>query len=388
MKRQRGRGRKPSQNSNRSFESTGPDIKIRGSAQHVCEKYQQLARDAMSSGDRVMAENYLQHAEHYYRILMASMPQGLSVQRADGTDSRRFSNSDPDRSDDGSDDEDGSEGDNSDDDEFAGLGNATEDRFGVSNHAMNRQPDRAQNEAQVYSHSGGRERRPEYRGDNSGRRDDNRRDNNRRDDHRRDDRQRQDRNRDPRARDGRDGNGQQPREERFRSDRGPNDRPMVDRNSAERPNNGRANNRSDNRPDSRSDNRTDNRSGQDRAPQPARERGPRPPELIGGDGLERTLGRSVPRSPERSRDEIDEPFGAATANHNHGDQPLVDFRADNAEPTQTRRSGRNRSRFRPNARREDGSAGGDGNASTSSADSQAREARPDRGAEGSFTSDN
>ena len=53
-------------------------MKIRGTATHVYEKYLQLARDAGSQGDRVMAENYLQHAEHYYRILMAQ--GGLQAQ--------------------------------------------------------------------------------------------------------------------------------------------------------------------------------------------------------------------------------------------------------------------------------------------------------------------
>ena len=75
MKRSRGRGRRPQQSHNRAFDSTGPDVKIRGTAAHVYEKYLQLARDAGSAGDRVMAENYLQHAEHYYRILMAQGPQ-------------------------------------------------------------------------------------------------------------------------------------------------------------------------------------------------------------------------------------------------------------------------------------------------------------------------
>jgi len=76
VKRSRGRGRRPQQtNHNRAFDSTGPDVKIRGTAAHVYEKYLQLARDAGSMGDRVMAENYLQHAEHYYRILMAQGPQ-------------------------------------------------------------------------------------------------------------------------------------------------------------------------------------------------------------------------------------------------------------------------------------------------------------------------
>ena len=74
MKRSRGRGRRPQgnhHNHNRSFDSAGPDVKIRGTAASVYEKYLQLARDAGSAGDRVMQENYLQHAEHYYRILMA-----------------------------------------------------------------------------------------------------------------------------------------------------------------------------------------------------------------------------------------------------------------------------------------------------------------------------
>ena len=59
----------------RSYESSGPDVKIRGNAQHVAERYAQLARDSLSSGDRVMAENYLQHAEHYNRIIAAAMLQ-------------------------------------------------------------------------------------------------------------------------------------------------------------------------------------------------------------------------------------------------------------------------------------------------------------------------
>lgn len=59
----------------RNYESNGPDVKIRGSAQQIAEKYATLARDAHSSGDRVMAENYLQHAEHYNRIIAAAMAQ-------------------------------------------------------------------------------------------------------------------------------------------------------------------------------------------------------------------------------------------------------------------------------------------------------------------------
>jgi hypothetical protein len=62
-------------NPNRTYDSSGPEIKIRGSASHVYEKYLQLARDANSGGDRIMAENYLQHAEHYYRIMAAAAAQ-------------------------------------------------------------------------------------------------------------------------------------------------------------------------------------------------------------------------------------------------------------------------------------------------------------------------
>ncbi|MEO0881276.1 MAG: DUF4167 domain-containing protein [Pseudomonadota bacterium] len=79
MKRQRGRGRRSgggnNNNPNRHFESNGPDVKIRGSAQQILDKYQQYARDAQSSGDRVSAENYLQHAEHYSRVLAGMQPK-------------------------------------------------------------------------------------------------------------------------------------------------------------------------------------------------------------------------------------------------------------------------------------------------------------------------
>lgn len=67
--------RKGSNPLTRTYDSSGPDIKIRGTAQHVAEKYAALARDAQSSGDRVMAENYLQHAEHYNRIIAAAQAQ-------------------------------------------------------------------------------------------------------------------------------------------------------------------------------------------------------------------------------------------------------------------------------------------------------------------------
>ena len=101
-RRMRGRGNNNNNNNNnnsnnnnrrgpnplpRTYESNGPDVKIRGSAQQIAEKYTTLARDAQSSGDRVMAENYLQHAEHYNRIIAAAqaqMPiQNVQPQRSD-----------------------------------------------------------------------------------------------------------------------------------------------------------------------------------------------------------------------------------------------------------------------------------------------------------------
>ena len=60
---------------NRVFESAGPDGKVRGTPQQVIEKYQTLARDATLAGDPVAAENFLQHAEHYVRLLAEANAQ-------------------------------------------------------------------------------------------------------------------------------------------------------------------------------------------------------------------------------------------------------------------------------------------------------------------------
>jgi hypothetical protein len=98
MKRQRGRGRKPGggggggggsnhgNHGNRSLESNGPEVKIRGTAAQIYEKYSQYARDAQSGGDRVKYESYLQHAEHYFRIMAATMPRDrlLAAQNGEG----------------------------------------------------------------------------------------------------------------------------------------------------------------------------------------------------------------------------------------------------------------------------------------------------------------
>ncbi len=88
------RGRNPNNNSSnnggnrkgpnpltRSYESNGPDVKIRGNAHHVAEKYLQLARDAQSSGDPVAAESYLQHAEHYFRLIASAQQAQMGHSR-------------------------------------------------------------------------------------------------------------------------------------------------------------------------------------------------------------------------------------------------------------------------------------------------------------------
>jgi hypothetical protein len=94
MKRQRGRGRKPGggggggggnhNHGNRSLESNGPEVKIRGTAAQIYEKYAQYARDAQSGGDRVKYENFLQHAEHYFRVMVATMPRDRVYQPNEG----------------------------------------------------------------------------------------------------------------------------------------------------------------------------------------------------------------------------------------------------------------------------------------------------------------
>jgi hypothetical protein len=77
-----GGGHQP-MNRNHVFDSNGPDMRLRGTAQQLFEKYLQLGRDATSGGDRVMAESYFQHAEHYFRILNA-MNQAQQQQQGGG----------------------------------------------------------------------------------------------------------------------------------------------------------------------------------------------------------------------------------------------------------------------------------------------------------------
>ncbi|HWT52652.1 MAG TPA: DUF4167 domain-containing protein, partial [Caulobacter sp.] len=210
MKRQRGRnnrggnGGKPQQhNANRAFDSNGPDgVKVRGAAQSVYEKYQQLARDASSSGDRVLAENYLQHAEHYFRVLRAIQPNrpvadivGKDVYAAYEIDFEAEPPEEPEAP------EAPAEGQGQDGGEGGEGGEQRRDRF--ENRDRNRDRDRN------FENREGRDRdrnRDDRNRDGEGRRD-RWRD---RDDRPRDDRPRDDRPRDDRPRDDR------PREDRFR----------------------------------------------------------------------------------------------------------------------------------------------------------------------------
>lgn len=107
----------------RNYESNGPDVKIRGSAQQIAEKYAQLARDAHSSGDRVMAENYLQHAEHYNRIIAAAQAQ-MPIQN---TQNQR----------DGSDDDMDDDRDEFDNPNNGGQGNGNQSNSGQGNYQGN-----------------------------------------------------------------------------------------------------------------------------------------------------------------------------------------------------------------------------------------------------------
>lgn len=234
MKRQRGRnnrggnGGKPQQhNANRAFDSNGPEgVKVRGAAQSVYEKYQQLARDASSSGDRVLAENYLQHAEHYFRVLRAIQPNrpvadivGKDVYAAYEIDFEAEPPEEPEVVEQPAESEAqaGEGGEN---------GEQRRDRF----ESRDRNRDRDRNFENRDRNRDDRNR-DRWRDRDDRPRDDRPRDDRPRDDRPRDDRPRDDRPRDDRPRDDR------PREDRFRDrdDRPRDDRPRDDRPREERP---------------------------------------------------------------------------------------------------------------------------------------------------------
>lgn len=110
----------------RTYDSSGPDVKIRGTAQHIAEKYSTLARDSHSAGDRVMAENYLQHAEHYNRIIATAQAQ---MQERFQRDERGEYQ-----------DRDGQDGDDNDNNEMDDDGNGHGNGNGRPQHASETQP--------------------------------------------------------------------------------------------------------------------------------------------------------------------------------------------------------------------------------------------------------
>ena len=141
-RRMRGRNNNPNSGNNnrkgpnpltRNYESNGPDVKIRGSAQQIADKYAQLARDAQSSGDRVMAENYLQHAEHYNRIIAAAQAQ-MPIQQ-------QTQNQRDDADDDGDEDR----------DEFENQGNPNRDQNRDHQHRDNANRENAGNGSREHS---------------------------------------------------------------------------------------------------------------------------------------------------------------------------------------------------------------------------------------------
>ena len=73
--RNNGRRPNPSNVINRVFDSAGPEGKVRGTPQQIIDKYQSLAHDSQLSGDRVSAENFQQHSEHYARLLLEAQKE-------------------------------------------------------------------------------------------------------------------------------------------------------------------------------------------------------------------------------------------------------------------------------------------------------------------------
>ncbi len=306
MKRQRGRNRggggtggggggKPQQNANRAFDSNGPDnIKVRGHAQHVFEKYQQLARDATSSGDRVLAENFLQHAEHYFRVLRTLQPN-RPIAEFVARDS--FSGYDIDFE-----DESGAQA-LPDETPMDGQGegqaeageqprgdypsrDSRDQREGRWENRQNGGQNNGQNNGQNGQNNGQRDGRDRDRnrfdrdrprddrgyaaegqtGETREARDDRSRDDRSRDDRPRDDRPREDRSRDDRSREDR------PREDRLREDRPREDRPREDRAREERPRDERPR---EDRPANRERAPREERTGEDRPPRRERSYEPR-----------------------------------------------------------------------------------------------------------------
>ncbi len=86
-----GNQRRGTQNKNKVFDSNGPDVRIRGTAYQIVEKYMALAKDSNAAGDRVLAESYLQYAEHYQRIINSWEEEDASYDAYDNSSYDRFS---------------------------------------------------------------------------------------------------------------------------------------------------------------------------------------------------------------------------------------------------------------------------------------------------------
>ena len=208
---------------NRVFDSSGPEGKVRGTPQQIIEKYQLLARDAQLSNDRVAAENFLQHAEHYTRMLAEAQREMAAEQEArqqqyqqNGNGGGHQQGRDRDR--------DGRERNWRDDrmqDPGAGDQPDVPGVIGLSE-------DEGTALVETPEARGPDQPRQEYR-----RRDDRPRDDRPRDDRPRDDRPRDDRPREERARDDRP-REERSREDRPREDRGREDRPREDKPRQER----------------------------------------------------------------------------------------------------------------------------------------------------------
>jgi Domain of unknown function (DUF4167) len=262
----------------RGYESNGPDVKVRGNAQHIAEKYQQLARDSQSSGDRVMAENYLQHAEHYFRLVLAAQEQ-LTLQYGTTFTPQRFG-------------EDGEEGDDEGEEEGQqsypfGVaqpnqsGEGGESGFAQQGYDNQPRQDRGGQDRNVQDRGGQdrnlQDRNPQERGGQE--RFD--RNNNQRFD-RNNNRDRNNNNRDRQDRDRNDRNLDRAPRAYERGESQPDDQPRQDRNGSERFDR----NAAPRHQDLRQDTRNDNRNVQPREPevdvqdvseQPRVERAPRQP---------------------------------------------------------------------------------------------------------------
>jgi hypothetical protein len=200
---------------NRVFDSSGPEGKVRGTPQQIIEKYQLLARDAQLSNDRVAAENFLQHAEHYTRLLAEANREMAAEQEARQQFHNQNGNANP---------RERSEYRGDAGQEAAPYSGA--DGFGVVGDDDSHLVDLPE---VPRAHTQNQPRRDDNRPQQP-RRDDNRRDDNRRrDDRPRDENRRDDRPRDDRPRDDR------PRDENRRDDRPRDDRPREDRPRTEQP---------------------------------------------------------------------------------------------------------------------------------------------------------